>query len=76
MPFDNDHYYKKGDLSNGDLGGVALDVAIALRAINVALKKLNAVSAADISDDIADIEKARMELWTTFESLTGWTKES
>lgn len=69
--FNHDKYTDKA--TNGEVGGVALDVAIALRAIGYALDKLSADSRTDISTELKQIENARQDIWDRFVEITGYT---
>ncbi len=69
----NDELYD-APATRGQVGGVALDVALGLQSIATALTKLNAASTADLSAEIAEIQRAREQVWNRFVTLTGYNR--
>jgi hypothetical protein len=69
----NDELYDAA-ATRGQVGGVALDVALGLQSVAAALTKLNATSSADISPEIAEIQRAREQVWNRFVMLTGYNR--
>jgi hypothetical protein len=68
--FDDAKYHALA--TQGQVGGLALDVAIGFQTIAFALAKLGDASGVDIKSEVAAIHKVRDEVWGRFEGLTGW----
>ncbi len=70
MPFDTRIWERPS--VGGDVGGVAIETVVALRAIHAALDKLAAASAVNIKAELDTIEIVMNDLHETFNHLAGW----
>ena len=72
MPYPFNDRLWSSPTKQGDVGGMALDVSIAVRNIGQALEKLAKATGTDIGVELTAIDKASADLFKSFEDLTGW----
>ena len=72
MPFDQEKWSSPADHS--DVGGVALELSVALGNAKRAFAKIQEKSGIDLSEEIAEISRIETSCFDNFTKLTGWTE--
>jgi xanthine dehydrogenase iron-sulfur cluster and FAD-binding subunit A len=70
MSFDDAKWASK--TNQGTSGLIAINVVVALDAIEEALEKIARKAGVDITDELSEIARMRAALNAMFENLTGW----
>ncbi len=73
MAFDDRKY--NGKATGGDVGGVALNLSVAIDRIADALAKIAATAEVDISAELEYIRDISTASFAEFEEVTGWVSD-